>query len=135
MRTLRLFLACVFLLACGDDDGASEPDAFVAPDAASMDGGTPDDAGEGEEDAGEPDLGPPEPTVILPRTGIEARELGVLINDDDPLSVALGAYYVTARAIPEENVVHLNLPTGAVLSQGDFETAKAAVDAVASEVL
>ncbi|MAQ13983.1 MAG: TIGR03790 family protein [Sandaracinus sp.] len=129
MRTLRLFLACVFLLACGDDDGASEPDAFVAPDAASMDGGTPDDAGEGEEDAGEPDLGPPEPTVILPRTGIEARELGVLINDDDPLSVALGAYYVTARAIPEENVVHLNLPTGAVLSQGDFETAKAAVDA------
>ena len=127
MRTLRLFFACVFLLACGDDDGASEPDAFVAPDAAPMDGGAPGDAGEGEEDAGEPDLGPPEPTVILPRTGIEARELGVLINDDDPLSVALGAYYVTARAIPEENVVHLNLPTGAVLSQGDFETAKAAV--------
>jgi uncharacterized protein (TIGR03790 family) len=76
---------------------------------------------------------PGEPTVILPRTSIEATEVGVLVNDADPQSMAVAAAYVAARAIPEENVVHLNLPLGAVLGQPEFATAKAQVDAELSD--
>jgi len=72
---------------------------------------------------------PTAPEVILPRASIEADELAVLVNDADPQSVAVAETYVAARAIPASNVVHLQLPAGAVLSQADFATAKAQLDA------
>ena len=72
---------------------------------------------------------PIEPEVIFPRTSIVASELAVLVNDADPQSVAVADYYVNARQIPAANLVHLNLPAGAVLSQADFAAAKATVDA------
>jgi uncharacterized protein (TIGR03790 family) len=52
------------------------------------------------------------PHVVAARAGITAEQLGVLVNDDDPLSVSVADYYVTARHIPAENVVHLHVPTG-----------------------
>lgn len=69
------------------------------------------------------------PEVLLPRTSIAAAELGVLVNDDDPQSVAVAEAYVAARGIPAANVVHLALPPGAVLPEADFAAAKATVDA------
>lgn len=51
------------------------------------------------------------PTVILPKTGLDASELGVVVNVNDPQSVALAAYYVQARNIPPENVVELAFAT------------------------
>jgi uncharacterized protein (TIGR03790 family) len=70
------------------------------------------------------------PQVLLPRTSILAAELGVLVNDADPQSVAVAEYYVSARGIPEDNVVHLTLPTGgAVMSLEDFAAATAVVEA------
>lgn len=41
---------------------------------------------------------------------LEARHLAIVINDDDPDSVAIGAYYRRRRAIPAENVVHVRIP-------------------------
>ncbi len=38
------------------------------------------------------------------------RQLAIVINDDDPNSVAAGAYYREARGIPEANVVHVRIP-------------------------
>lgn len=70
-----------------------------------------------------------DPQVILPRTSIGADELGVLVNDADPQSVAVAEYYVAARGIPEANVVHLTLPAGEVLSVADFAVATATVEA------
>jgi uncharacterized protein (TIGR03790 family) len=52
------------------------------------------------------------PHVLAARTGITAEQLGVLVNDDDPLSVSIADYYVTARHIPTANVVHLHIPIG-----------------------
>jgi uncharacterized protein (TIGR03790 family) len=75
--------------------------------------------------------GAAEPHVLFPRTGITADELGVLVNDDDPLSVSVADYYVTARAIPAANVVHLHLPSASAdaLSQAEFAPLKTQVDA------
>lgn len=114
-----LLLGAVLWFGCGDDgddDGGDAMDASVVDASDEVDGFVPIDAG------------PPEPTVILPRLGIEADELGVLVNDDDPLSVAIAEAYVAARGIPEANVVHLTLPVGeAVLSRDAFATAEGAM--------
>lgn len=84
----------------------------------------------GSEPVDQPDAATPgDPTLILPRTGITSDQLGVLVNDDDPLSVEIAAYYVAARKIPAENVVHLHVPAGANLSPAAFAPLKTQVDA------
>src|SRR5262245_30929569 len=47
------------------------------------------------------------PVVVLPRGSITRREIGVVVNDDDPQSVAVATYYVAHRGIPASHVVHL----------------------------
>lgn len=47
---------------------------------------------------------PPAPAGLTP------AQLAIVINDDDPDSVAIGAYYSKARNIPKANVVHVNIP-------------------------
>ncbi|MBC8072665.1 MAG: TIGR03790 family protein [Deltaproteobacteria bacterium] len=101
--------------SASSDDSSGSSTTQVA-DASTSETGT----------TGEPII----PEVILPRLSIGADELGVLVNDDDPQSVAVAEYYVAARQIPAKNVVHLSLPVGAnVLSLVDFAAAKAIVDA------
>ena len=76
-----------------------------------------------------PDAGMEDPVVIVPRTGITAEQVGVLVNDDDPLSVQVAEYYVTARKIPAANVVHLRLPsaTADAMTLADFTPLRAQV--------
>ena len=74
------------------------------------------------------------PQVIFPRTGITPSELGVLVNDDDPLSVSVAAYYAIARNIPAANMVHLHVGSATVNSipQSAFAPLKLQVDAALS---
>lgn len=127
MRLLRvsqaaLVAAGLTAAACGDS-GSTTPvdDAGPGSDAATNDGSSDTAV----------DAGPPE--VLLPRTGILPSELGVLVNDDDALSVSIAAYYVQKRNIPAANVVHLQVPmTGAALTDVAFAPLKTAVDAAFS---
>ena len=69
------------------------------------------------------------PNIQLPRTGISADELALLINDDDPLSRETGSYYQRMRQIPERNVIHLRFPAGkTALSIQEFDPIKAEID-------
>ena len=43
-------------------------------------------------------------------SGLQAKQLAVVVNDDDANSVAVGNYYQQARHIPEKNVVHVHIP-------------------------
>jgi len=62
-----------------------------------------------------------EAKILLPRTGIAADELAVIINDDDPQSREVGAYYVKARDIPAGNVIHVAFPPArATLPRDEF---------------
>ena len=103
MLRTSIVIALTALGACGGNKSGDGPDAG-------------DDAASGA------------PEVVVPRTGITAEQLAVLVNDDDPLSVQIAAYYVTARGIPAANVVHLHVPAGAGLSVAAFMPLKAAVD-------
>lgn len=55
--------------------------------------------------------------------------MGIVINDNDPLSIEIGNYYRERRDIPAANVVHLHFPTkNDALSPGVFAVQKRILD-------
>ncbi len=70
------------------------------------------------------------PTVFLPKSSLGADELGVIVNDADPLSVQIAQYYQRKRGIPARNMIHVRFVPGAtVMPQAEFARIKAVVDA------
>jgi uncharacterized protein (TIGR03790 family) len=52
----------------------------------------------------------PSPAIISsPRHRLDAGQLAVIVNDDDPDSVQIGEYYQRQRKLPAENVLHVRL--------------------------
>jgi uncharacterized protein (TIGR03790 family) len=60
--------------------------------------------------------------------GIDAGELGLIINDADALSVRIGDYYQLRRHIPRANIVHVRMSIGPALSVEEFGRVKKIVD-------
>lgn len=73
---------------------------------------------------------PPEPVLThFPQPGLDADQLGVIVNDDDPDSVAIAAYYQEKRAIPAANLIHVRFKPGrSVLTREEFVRLKRLVD-------
>jgi uncharacterized protein (TIGR03790 family) len=108
-------VACVLLGACSsrgapDDVDAAQTeaavDAAVSPDAATR-----------------------PVTVDFPRTAIAPDELAVLVNTQDPQSVAVAELYQKKRQIPDRNVIRLSFASVRVLPRADFAALKAQIDA------
>jgi uncharacterized protein (TIGR03790 family) len=102
-------------------------------DAGESDAGAPD---AGESDAGVADAGTSSdagaPVWVLD-TGLTANELGVLVNELDPISVLVADRYITARNIPARNVVRLSFDagTGTTMPSAVFAGLKQQADAIA----
>ena len=80
--------------------------------------------------AGAPDAGKQVPTVILPKSGLGPRDLAVVVNETDPLSVQIGEYYREKRGIPAKNMIHVRFDAhAAVMTVEEFARIKAEVDA------
>lgn len=62
-------------------------------------------------------------------SGLSAPQVGLVINDNDPYSLAVGAHYQQARQIPATNVVHVRLPVRSIITAEEFAPAKAQIDA------
>jgi uncharacterized protein (TIGR03790 family) len=58
--------------------------------------------------------------TMQPAAALDAATVGVVINDADLYSVAIGRYFVQRRAIPPRNVVHLSFPPMRALSPEQF---------------
>lgn len=131
---LRALCAVVLssLASCSDDVSSAGGAGGGGEASTGGQGGDPSSTGgaggASEGGGGQPSAGP---TVLFPRTGLEPQELGVLVNDADPLSVSIAEYYVAARAIPAANVVHLTLPssTANAMTQAEFEPLATQVEA------
>lgn len=68
--------------------------------------------------------------VELPRSGIKAQELALIVNTRDPLSIKIAEYYQQKRQIPAANVIEVQFAPGKrVLSRVEFAALKAQVDA------
>ncbi len=53
---------------------------------------------------------------------LTAKDLGVVINIDDPYSVQVGEYYAKARGIPAGRVLRVSLPIKPGLTRDEFES-------------
>jgi len=61
---------------------------------------------------------------------IESATLAVIVNDADPLSRRIGAYYAQQRHIPEKNLIHVSFAAGRPdMTRGEFEQVMATVNA------
>lgn len=49
---------------------------------------------------------------LMPTSGISSSNIAVIINDNDPYSLEIGAFYVKERKISKDQVIHLSMPTG-----------------------
>ncbi len=131
---LRLGVAVAIALLCGA--ACSSGDSSERP-GSSSDGSV--DAGDAESDAppiegGQEAEASSLPVVLLPKTGLDPDELGVLVNANDPASVEIADYYVQKRGIPSANVVELAFTPSDVMSESDFAVQKALVDALPATV-
>jgi uncharacterized protein (TIGR03790 family) len=60
---------------------------------------------------------------------LQAAQLAVVINDDEPNSVQIGEYYRQQRGIPQRNVVHVRIPDSPrKLSVAQFRQLKDDID-------
>ena len=60
---------------------------------------------------------------------LDHRQLAVVVNTQDPLSIQIGDYYAAQRGILFQNVIKVGFPPGrTTLARKEFETVKASVD-------
>lgn len=80
---------------------------------------------------------PAHPVVTrFAQPGLSADQLGVIVNDDDPDSVAVAAYYLKQRAIPPANLIHVRFRPGrSTLSREEFVTIKRRADRTTPETV
>ena len=70
------------------------------------------------------------PQLLLPAMALTAQDVAVVVNDADPASVELGAFYAEARRIAPQRVLHVRFPPGrSRLTADEFRQAKAELDA------
>ncbi|MFP5380635.1 MAG: TIGR03790 family protein [Gammaproteobacteria bacterium] len=73
----------------------------------------------------------PEQAVVthFPQPALGAEDLGVIVNDDDPASVAVAAYYIEKRGIPAANLIHVRFQPGrATMPRAEFINLKRRLD-------
>jgi uncharacterized protein (TIGR03790 family) len=59
-------------------------------------------------------------TVGPAPSGLTASDLGLIINESDPLSVQIGDYYQRRRGVPLENVIRVRMTVAPSLSRTEF---------------
>jgi len=64
-----------------------------------------------------------------PARALAGRDLGVIVNEADPLSVRIGEYYARVRQIPPQNILRIRIHNAATTLQADeFAALKADID-------
>lgn len=68
--------------------------------------------------------------VSVPRARgrLSAAEIGLVINEADPYSVAVGAHYIRQRQLAPNQVLRLRLPQRAVLTEAEFSALQQAIE-------
>jgi len=67
--------------------------------------------------------------LYSPLPALTANELGIIVNDSDPLSIKISKYYQQQRKIPEQNIIHIRFnPKLNTLPVSTFKQIKLKVD-------
>jgi uncharacterized protein (TIGR03790 family) len=127
-----------FPFGCGAGSGGHASESDAAVEGSSGDGTTarPDGEGGAHGDGGTDasadqtsEAAAVTPTVMPMGNALNAGALAVIVNADDPVSVAVGAYYQQKRKLPAANVVSVHVPAGANITSAQFATVQSAVEA------
>lgn len=139
MKTMRWLALLVLAVPAACSSVANTQASDAGDDGAPFDGttgdGAPADATDGSsvDDARGPDAtrdaGAATPVVLPPNDAINPANLAVIVNLDDPTSVAVGAYYQQKRKLPAANVIGVHIPMGASITSAQFATVQTAVAA------
>jgi len=71
-----------------------------------------------------------DPVLLMPKTGLHADDLAVIVNIDDGLSRAVGKYYQQRRGIPGQNIIRIRFKPGkAAIEPAEFQRLWALVQA------
>ncbi|MGD0958489.1 MAG: TIGR03790 family protein [Methylomonas sp.] len=74
-------------------------------------------------------LSEPVSPLYRPAQHFTAKDLAVIVNDADQLSLKIGAYYQQQRSIPANQIIHIRfMPNQAILSEHEFQQLKLQVD-------
>lgn len=61
--------------------------------------------------------------------GLSAAELGIIVNDNDPVSIKVAKYYQAKRRIPAINMIHVQFTPGStIMSRAEFQRIKTIAD-------
>ena len=70
------------------------------------------------------------PVITLPQSGLVAKQLALIINERDPLSVQIGYYYQQSREIPRQNVIRVSFdPYQSAMQPGVFVVMQKRIEA------
>lgn len=70
------------------------------------------------------------PSITLPRSGVSAKQLALIINERDPVSVQIGYYYQQSREIPRQNVIRVRFdPYQSEMQPGAFVVMQKLIEA------
>jgi uncharacterized protein (TIGR03790 family) len=66
------------------------------------------------------------PNLSMPRIGLRASDIAVVVNDADPTSVELGTYYAQQRGLSAQQIVHVRFTPGVpTMSAAEFDRVQA----------
>lgn len=128
------WLALVFLVVLGTASWVTTAGSPESPkDAAAVPSRGRDD---GPQAAPAVDAAPSVPSLAtrtwsrVPRVvgRLTSRDVGLVINTDDPYSVQVGQYYARARGLSEDQILKVSLPTRASLTPEEFARLASKVD-------
>jgi len=68
------------------------------------------------------------PAIILPRVNLLPKQLAIIVNNADPLSVEIADYYQLKRHIPSENRIEISIdPTHTAMAPKKFSKLRATI--------
>src|SRR5438105_14538479 len=69
--------------------------------------------------------------MVVPRAAghLSERDIGLVINRNDPYSVEVGEFYAQARKLSPKQILRVDLPVKATLSPEEFEPLRRAIEA------
>ena len=67
-------------------------------------------------------------TSLRAQAPVDYRDVGIIMNDKDTNSVAIGGYFVQKRNVPLRNVIHVNTSSSETIDSTTFEAMRAAIE-------
>ncbi len=64
---------------------------------------------------------------------VDYRDVGLIINDNDTNSVAIGEYFARKRKIPARNVIHVQAPAKETISPAEFDEMRTQIERYLTE--